>query len=424
MINIDRSFPPNFEVVKNIKIPEIEVEVLENGVPVYFVKTNNTEISEVIFNFDAGIWNQPNLLVASMTRSLISEGTTFHSSKEIADIFDFYGAHFNTSSGMHASSAKLMTLNKYLPQLMELVAEIFKHATFPKKEFKIAKKKNKQQLIIDLEEEDVIARNEIEKAMFGENYPYGWSATPDDYDLLNRDVLLDFFTKNYVADNLKIIVASNKKQQIIELLNKYFLDFRKGIIEPDFSHYKQQIGNKYQLFEREDALQSAVRVGWKMFERKNPDNLDMTILETLLGGYFGSRLMQNIRQKKGYTYSIYTALILYKYDGSLQIVSEVKKENKHHVVEEIKNEVLRLQNELVGDEELINLQNYMMGTLLQGLDGNFTFARTLHSFLVYDLGFDYIQRYAKRVQEMTPERLQELAKKYLNLDEMYTVIVG
>lgn len=419
-----RTTQPKYNIVKNVNTPPVETAYLKNGVPVYFVKTTNKDISEIIFNFDAGVWNQSQLLVASMTKSLLSEGTKYHSAKEIADIFDHYGAHFSSNSGMHSSSVKLMALNKYFPILVELVAEILNFADFPENELKIAKNKYKQQLIINLEEEDVIARNSLESVLYGDNCPYGWAAKPEDYDKLTTDLLKKFFLKNFVAKKMKIIVASHKKQEIIDLLNKHFGDFRSGAVETDIFRYNVKTGEKYILKERDDALQSAVRIAWKMFERKHKDNVDMSILETFLGGYFGSRLMQNIRQKKGYTYSIYSALISYKYNGSFQIISEVKKENKFKVVDEIKNEILRLQNEPISDEELTNVRSYMMGGLLRGLDGNFTFTRTLHSFIVYDLGFDYLANFADRIQNITPKRLQELAQKYLKIDDMFTVIVG
>ena len=424
MTLIDRRFPPKFEPVKDISIPKIEVLTLKNGVPVYFVKTNNKEISEIILNFDAGVWHQPKLLVASMAQKLLEEGTKYKTSKQIADIFDFYGAHFDSNSGMHASSVKLMALNKHFPKLVELVEEILTYPEFSQKEFEIARNNSKQKLIISLDEEDVIARNKLEFALFGEEYPYGWAANPEDYDKLSPEILKDFFTKNFVAEKLSIVVASNQKDEIIDLLNKHFGNFRQIKTESEFSYNCKQSAKKYTLIEKEDALQSAVRIGWKMFDIKHDDNIDMSILDTFLGGYFGSRLMQNIRQKKGYTYSIYSALISFKYNGSFQIISEVKKENKFKVVEEIKKEIIRLQTELISDEELASLRNYMMGGLLRGMNGNFTFARTLHSFLVYDLGLNYIEKYAERIQNITPERLQQLAQDYLKLDEMFTVIVG
>ena len=424
MATPNRRFSPNFELVQKISIPKIEVETLNNGIPLYFVKTTNTEISEVIFNFDAGVWNQPQLLVAAMTQRLLDEGTKNMSSIQIADVFDFNGAHFNTNSGMHNSSVKLMALNKYFPELFEIIDDILNNAVFSQKEFDLAKKIHKQQLIISLDEEDVIARNKLEFVLYGENFPYGWAAKPEDYDKLSPEILKEFYSQNYVADKLKIIVASNKKEEIIDLLNKHFGNYRKSKSKTNYSHYKEQIGEKYSLIERPDALQSAVRIGWKMFDIKHKDNIDMSILDTFLGGYFGSRLMQNIRQKKGYTYSIYSALISFKYGGSFQIISEVQKENKFKVVEEIKKEVIRLQNEPISKEELTNMRNYMMGGLQRGMDGNFTFARTLHSFLVYDLDLDYIEKYANRIQNVSANRIQQLAQDYLKLDEMFTVIVG
>ncbi len=420
----DRRFPPKYEIVSELKIPEVLKTNLNNGIEIYFIETANKNISEIIFDFGAGVWNQPQLLIASMTLFMLSEGTKYHNSQQIADIFDFYAAQFDAGASMHSSSVKLTALNKFLPELIKLVAEILKFPDFPKKELNILINKNKQQLILELEEEDTIARNKLEEMIFGNNCPYGWSAKPNDYDKLKPEILKKFYYENFFAQNLKIIVASNDLESIMYLLNENFYDFQSGNVNFEQKSYIPQSGEKFLEIKRKNAMQSAIRTAWKTFDRKHIDYTDLSILDTFLGGYFGSRLMQNIRQKKGYTYSIYSSLNAYKYSGTFEIVSEVQKKNKFKVVDEIKNEILRLQKEQISEEEMSNLRNYMLGSIIRGLDGNFTFARTLHSLLVYDLPLDFLNTYTDRIKTVTPERLRELAVKYLNIDEMFTVIVG
>jgi len=148
------------------------------------------------------------------------------------------------------------------------------------------------------------------------------------------------------------------------------------------------------------------------------------MLNTLLGGYFGSRLMQNIRQKKGYTYSIYSTTSTYKQGGYFEIVSEVNKENKHKVVEEIIKEVEFLRNNYPSEEELQKMKSYMAGSILRSLDGVFSFSRSMVTFVNYNIEFDYYQRYFNRLKSISPKRITELAQKYLNTDECYKVIVG
>lgn len=421
---IDRGKVPEFKVVEDISVPIVEVTKLANGVEVFFIKTLSDEISEFQFVFEGGVWQQEHLLEANVSVHLMSEGTEFTSSAKIAEIFDFYGAYFSSRAGMHASSFKLMCLNKYQSELLKVIVEIFKFPIFEDKEFNLYRNKKKEQLIVDLEEVDLIARNELEQSVFGPAHPYGWSAKPEDYDLLKRDWLIDYYKKNIRGENLKIFVTSDNKEKVLDLLNMYFgdLEINKNVIS--INKYKIISGEREKIIQRPDAVQSAVRLGWKLFDINHKDYLDFMMLNALLGGYFGSRLMQNIRQKKGYTYSIYSNLNVYKYDGSFEIISEVNKKNKMKVIDEIVTEVEKLRNEMPTNKELENMKNYLSGSILSSLDGVFSFSRSLVTFVIYNLGFDYYQNYFAALKAISPERINYLAKKYLNPDEMFKVIVG
>jgi predicted Zn-dependent peptidase len=420
---LDRTISPEFFLVNDINIPEVITIKVAEKYPLFLVKSNNDALTEIIFNFDAGIWVQPKLLVASMTRALLTEGTQNYSAREIANVFDFYGANLSSNIGMHSSSIRLFCLTKHLPSLLPIVNDVINFATFEQKEFDLYQNKYKQQLVIELEEVENIARNQIETLIFGSNHPYGWTAIPSDYDNLNRDLLIQYYENNYTSDRLRIILTTGQVDFCLDLLNKYINLVREksNILKFD---YELKNDKKTLFIPKKDALQSAVRIGWNLFEQTHRDFTDMFILDTILGGYFGSRLMQNIRQIKGYTYSIYSEIISYKYGGSLQIASEVKKQNKNKVVDEIFKEVELLQNELINNDEFSNLKSYMLGELLQQLDGQFAFAHSVQASLVYNLPFDIITKNIERIKNIKPERIMELAQKYLIKENAFVVIVG
>ncbi len=424
MAIIDRSIQPDFKLVKDVTIPKVESLKLNNSIPVHYINSNNSDIFEIIFSFSAGSWNQKKLLVAAMCRSMLIEGTKNHSSKEIANIFDNMAVSFSTMSGMHVTAVKIIALSKYMQTVIELCSEILKYPTFPESEFIIKQKNHKKSLIVLLEEEMPIAQNEIDKLMYGEKYPYGWAAVPEDYDKLSPTDLREFFEENYVAENLKIIVTANKKDEILDLLNKNLGDFRKGTPTKDKFLEIPIMPPKQTIIERPDALQSAIAIGWKLFPPLHEDNSDMKFLNTLFGGYFGSRLMQNIRQQKGYTYSIHSDTKLHKYDGALYILSEVEKENKFRVVDEIKNEVLKLQTENVSDEELNNVKNYLSGIILAGCDGSFKYSKIFHTILRIGYDFDQIKKIIDGINNISSERVKQLANKYLDIEKMYCTVVG
>jgi len=420
---LDRVKSPDFFLVKDINIPEVTTLKVAEKYPLFLIKTNNISLTEIIFNFDAGIWVQPKLLVAAMTRALLTEGTKNFSAKEIANIFDFYGANLSSNIGMHSSSIRLFCLTKHLPNLLPIINEVINYSTFEQKEFDLYQNKYKQQLVIELEEVENVARNQIETLIFGSNHPYGWTAIPSDYDNLNRDLLVEYYQNNYNADKLRIILTTGQVDFCLDLLNKHINLIREKSNILNFN-YDIKFDKKTLLIPKKEALQSAVRIGWNLFERTHKDFTDMFILDTILGGYFGSRLMQNIRQVKGYTYSIYSEIISYKFGGSIQIASEVKKQNKNKVVDEIFKEITLLQTELIDNEEFENLKSYMLGELLQQLDGQFAFARSVQASLVYNQPFDLISKNIERIKNISAERIMELAQKYLIKDDAFIVIVG
>ncbi|MBN2662237.1 MAG: insulinase family protein [Bacteroidales bacterium] len=421
---INRKKAPKLDFINQLKTPDIKIHKLNNGVKLYFIKSTNTEISEIIWHYNTGVWEQQKLLVAGMTAKMLSEGSKNYSSSQIADVFDFYGAQFSKEASMHSTSFKLMALNKYLPKLINIVSEILSEPSFDKKEFEVLKKENKQKFLIDLEEIETVARYSLEQNIYGVNHPYGWVAKPEDYDTLDLDSLKSYFEKNYSANNLNIIAVANNENIVIDILKKEFENYHKNIIQTNVNKYKVQSLKQVQYIPKKTSFQSAIRVGWKLFNRQHQDYCDMLIFDTLLGGYFGSRLMQNIRQDLGLTYSIYSSLKALKYEGTFQIVSEVNKENNNRVLDEIFVEINKLKTVYVSDKEMLNLKNYMLGSLLRSIDGNFNFASALSSFLTYNTDFQFYTKFVDRVKNITPDRIKTLANKYFDTKEMFSVIVG
>jgi predicted Zn-dependent peptidase len=421
---LDRKNPPEYKHIDSIILPKTEEIILDNGVKLYFVHTTNEEISEIQFVLKAGIWQQKHLLVANSTIKMMQEGTTEHTSAQISETFDYYGAFFSSIVGMDFTGFKLLCLNKYLPQLISLVDEIISKPIFPTEEFEIFRLKEKQNLILNLEEERIIATNELEQSIFGKDYPYGMYASPEDYDKLKIEWLKEFYEQNVSKENFFIVAAGKDKSKIIEQLNNTFKYLKNNNPKTEKNNYKIISGEKFKYIERENALQAAVYTGWKTFEHTHQDYIDMMILNTLIGGYFGSRLMQNIRQNKGYTYSIYSMLKSYRYSGIFQISSEVNKDSKYEVLDEIKKEIEKISTEDIGTDELQNLKNYLSGSLLMGLSGAFSYSRILPMHIYYDQGLDYYQRYFDRIKTIDAKRLKELSQKYLKPEQMYSVIVG
>lgn len=415
---------PESKIIENINLPIIKKDKLQNGIEVYIINTPIKEISSVNFLYNKGIWNQNHLLEANTTVNLLNTGTKSHNSKEIADYYDFHSIRYKAVVGMHNIVFKNTMLNKYLEKAMLMQKEILTEPVFDKNEFKLYTNNRKESFIIDLEEAENVARYEFEKQIYGNKNPYGKHALPEDFDKLKIEWLQNFYQQNIASSKLKIVAVTNDSENLMIILNEIFGDFKKKTEKKDIQNYPVESGKKYQFIEKEENLQTAIRTGWKLFSKNHPDYIDMIIVNSLLGGYYGARLMQNIRQKLGLTYGIYSVLACEKYKGTLQIISEIKSDAKDRVLKEIEKEIVKLRTDLVSQEELYKLRRYLSGSLLRSIDGEFGYSQKIINFLTYRTDFNFYQKLFKRINEISPNEIQKLTIKYLDPKEMYTTVVA
>ena len=240
---------------------------------------------------------------------------------------------------------------------------------------------------------------------------------------MERDDLFTHFNGNYHAGNCVIIISGKIMPNTIQLLDKYLgTRIPKGqTIAPTFPIIKTQPKSiKIDL----EGSQSAIRIGCRMFNKKNPDYNGLFVLNTILGGYFGSRLMMNIREDKGYTYNIFSGLDSMVHDGYFTIGTEVGNEYVENTLAEIYKEIDILQNDLVPLKELEMVQNYLLGNMLTMLDGPMNIADIIKSMVVEEIDFGRFKEVEHSINSITPETLRDLAQQYLVKENMWQVVVG
>ena len=277
-----------------------------------------------------------------------------------------------------------------------------------------------------MEKVSTIARRAFNEQLFGTNHPYGKNVQLEDYDSLTREALFDFHKKYYTTQNGKIIVTGKIDDSVVQMIHQHFGNTNWGTTQE--IENSQNVARdpliKEKIIRKENAKQSAVRIGLEMPVQTHPDFLKLNILNTILGGYFGSRLMKNIREEKGYTYGIGSALISLKNAGLLIIVSEVGAAYAKETVNEIFKEINRLKNEIISDEELSLVKNYMMGDFLRSFDGPFALSESYRSIIDFDLTPDYFNQGIETIKTITPEKILQLANQYLVEENFVTTIAG
>ena len=423
---MNRSIEPEIKLIEKVTLPGVDKLFLDNGVPVYSINAGEQDVIKIEFLFKAGKWFEEKNLVADFTNRMLREGTVKHDSRTIADIFDYYGTNINYGAGFETAGAVLYSLTSQIKQVLPLMGEIFAEASFPEKELHTAINNRKQRLSVDLEKNDFIANRNFVDALFGQKHPYGRVTEFAHFDVITTEDLKAFYNHHYNASNLTLIVSGKYDNSLIGLLNKYFGS--KALLGPKASEsISYPIEGSSQLVhhtEKADSVQSAVAVGNLSINKFHPDFLKLSLLNTVFGGYFGSRLMSNIREEKGYTYGIYSSFVSYPHSGFIEISTEVGKAVRQATLDEIEKEINILRTELIPEDELQIVKNYMSGKILRSLDGPLKFSETLKGLIIYGQDTDYIIKLLQTVRETGSEELLRLANQYYDFDKMYKVTVG
>src|SRR3569833_556006 len=356
---------------------------------------------------------------------MLTEGTSARSASQIADQVDFYGGFLQVDYGYDNSQVVLYSLNRHLAKTLPVMKDVITDSIFPENELETFIRNQQQKLQVSLQKNDIVARRKFNKALYGDTI-YGLGANFDDYKTLYRVDMLVHFKQMYQPSNCTIIVAGKVDQDILDLVTGSFgNEWLNYSVKPDTYQPELRPDNEHFYYvEKPEALQSAIRMGLPMINRQHPDFPALQVLNTVLGGYFGSRLMANIREDKGYTYGIGSGLSSLNKGGAMFIASEVGADVCRDAVNEIEKEINILKTELIPDEELSLVRNYMMGSLLGSLENVFSHADKFKNIYFSGVDYDYYDRYTGVVKSIKAEELLQLANKYLDLDKFYKVIVG
>ena len=421
---LNRTQAPAFKQVSDIKfIPPVKRQ-LANGIDVFTLNIGEQELVRIEFIFENVNWDASKPLLAMAVNGLINSGTANLTAKEIADKIDYYGAFLQTDFSSDYTNVTLFSLTKHLASVLPVVYDILNNNIFPQEELDIYKQNQKQRLQVNLQKNDFVGRKTFAHAVFG-NTPYGVNTEPTHYDELKREDLLAHYQSAYQPKNCVIIVAGKFLDKDFEVLNNVFGASWKNekSFEKNRLSFVTQEGREIYI-EKPEALQSAIRMGNLAIDRKHPDFAALQVLNCVLGGYFGSRLMANIREDKGYTYGIGSAVASLKQAGYFFIATEVGADVCADALKEIEKEITLLKTEPVSEEELDLVRNYMLGSMLGSLENAFSHADKFKNIYFSGMDYAYYNRYIDTVRTITPAQLTAIANKYLNWDKMIKVVVG
>lgn len=421
---LDRSKTPDIHRILDLALPAPMIHHLDNGIPVYETRMGTQEVIKLEIVFQAGRPWEIKQLAGRTTAALLRDGTSKWSSKEVAETIDFYGGTFSVPVNLDTSNISLYCLAKHFEQLLPLVSELITEPAFPQGELKTYIDRNVQRLEIDLTRNDVVAYRTITEKMYGAEHPYGYNSTAETFRALHQADLFEHFDRCYRAESCSIFISGWTNARTISLLNTYLgKQIRAGVAPSAQYELPTAKPGRFQLPEPA-GVQTAIRIGRRLFDRHHADYPAWYVLNTILGGYFGSRLMANIREEKGLTYNIYSTLDPMLFDGYFYIGTEVDNQQAALAIREIYHELASLREELVGEEELEMVQNYLLGNLLTLLDGPFNVGDIVKTLTLDGLSMDYFDTLVRTIQEINEKDLQRLAQQYLQEEQLWEVVVG
>ncbi len=402
---------------------------LENGMVLLLSEKHDLPVVFVSMAIAAGSVAEPGDKpgLASITASLLTQGTAKRTANQISREIDFIGGSLSTSGGEDFASASLRVLKKDLRAGFDLLSDVLQNPAFDQKEIDRKVKATLAEIQRQKEEPSVVAGEAFDKAVFG-SHPYG--RTNDDVAAylpkLTRQDILAFYAGRYRPNHSIIAVVGDvTEKEITTLLNEYFKSWQ-GKEQPLPAAVQPPVIEK-NLVRKIDMpiTQANIAMGHVGISRENPDFYACVIMNYILGGGgFTSRLMDNIRDNRGLAYDVHSGFAAQKEPGAFQVTIQTKNESANEVIAETLKEIRRVQSEPVSDRELNDAKAYLTGSFPLRMDTSAKIAGMLTSIEIFNLGLDYPDKYPVLINSVTREDIQRVAKKYLHPDNMLIVVVA
>lgn len=427
MEELDRTQQPIIYPLKELDIALPERSVMPNGTKLTLIQGGTQDVFRMDILVHGGQWRQTMPLQALFTNRMLSEGTRSYTSVQIFEMLDRYGAWMEQNSTVNASVITLYSLNKYAKETLQVLEKILKEPVFPQKEFEVMVEQGRQMFLVNQDKVKVRAHKMFHQVLLGDKHPCAKFANIEDYLRIQTASLKEFYNAHYHSKNVSIYLSGNLTPTIIKQVRSLFGERSWGMdsalvplvpIPPVTSKEKEF------FMEMPESVQSAIRMGLLSVPISHPDYNKLNVLLTVLGGYFGSRLMSNIREEHGYTYGIGCMMSAQPFNSLLSIMTECDNQYVRAVIDEVFKEIQRVQDEEIPAEELDMVKNYMLGELTRAYEN----ALSLSDVYIYaetsGSSDTYIQQRVDAINSVTSEELRNIAQKYLLMDDMKIVIAG
>lgn len=415
----DRSTEPPVKGFSTLSIPHPNTMTLPNGIELYTIDAGDQPINRITVSFDSGLMEAHVPDALQLATQLLREGTESYSGSSISETLDYHGAWLKCDAMSHNSAVSLWSLNKSTVRLLPILKELLLKPTFPEKEFMTLRDKHKAKFMLSQKNVSFIAAMTDKKLVFGEKHPMSRIVDANEIESLSTDDIRTAYS-NAFSLAPKVFVTGEIKELLPEIIDFF------GKLEYKPSDSAQQIimpmqptiGTTTVVSDVDAEHQAAIAMSIPSIDRSHCDYIPLRLVVMALGGYFGSRLMTNIREDKGYTYGIQANLLGYREGGVISIMTNTAPQYIDAVIDEVKHELMRLREQKMGDDELAVVKNNAMTSLAAILDTPFSIMDMYISQFHTGTPKDYFEKQVQAIKSLTADDILELSQKYLDADNL------
>ena len=425
--NLDRRKSPGVRDFGRLELPTPSVSTLDNGVRLTILDRGQQDINRVSIVCCGGSTEAPSPAIATIMPELMREGTSMMTGREIAEIMDMNGAWLKTVTHSHHTAMVLHSLNSRFNDVLDMMASMLFQPTFPQKELDILTEKAACKIEIEQKKMSYLAAKEMTRLLAGPGHHLSRFETPEDIRAISRDEILSWHRLCATTYGINVFATGRITAKMENHLINTLSQLKPGadcvkINETPFSPQKPP---DTVIIKRPDSMQSAIKMAIPSIGRQHPDYVPLRLTVMALGGYFGSRLMLNIREDKGYTYGIGAALLGYRNESTIEISTECANRYVPSVIEEVKTELERIKKqETFTDDEMERMRRHAMTVLASTLDTPFSVMDYYETALYAATPPDYFRQQYDAIVSLTPDIIATMARRYFNQEHMYTVIAG
>lgn len=398
---------------------------LPNGRTLALFPSSTTDLVKIDFMTESGTAYQIQPLVAGAATRLSTAASRQMDSRQLSEFFDYRGILLDHNIDVQQSCTTFYSLHRHIPQLLPILQQLMIEPTFPEEDLEVYRNKRRHEIMVMKQKAPDLARKAFYQTLFGTTHPLGRYAEADDVDRLTREQVLEHYRRTHSLADTDIVLSGKIDDALIAAIEQHFAPQTPTSPEIPTLPAIPVIPEKPVIPALPATPQASLRIGRILpLSWDDPDYAHFLILTTLLGGYFGSRLMSNLREDKGYTYGIYARTQIYRGVIVFNIVTDVARESAEDARNQISLEIQRLIDEPVSPEELEFVKNVFAGDFIRSVDGVFEQSQRyidMHSVRITELLTDNLRN---ALLDATPSHLQNLAARHLSPSELTTVQIG